>query len=70
MNDQTDTLGYQEVEYCASKTELFEELRAILENEQHRDVTLAEAQEVGRSLIDFFKVLSDGVLLIPNQAST
>lgn len=38
-----------------------ESLRLILETEQGRAVTFAEAHEVGESLLDFFEVLADGV---------
>lgn len=37
-----------------------ERLRKILEVEQNREVSIAEASEVGSSLIAFFETLADG----------
>ena len=36
-----------------------EDLRLILEREQQRSISLAEAQEVGESLLAFFELLAD-----------
>ena len=39
--------------------ERIESLRQILKKEQCREVTYDEAQEIGRSLIRFFKALAE-----------
>jgi hypothetical protein len=51
-----------------NQNERVESLRLILENEQNRSITYAEAQDIADSLISFFEVLaqteqSDGTSL-------
>jgi hypothetical protein len=49
--------GYSE----PANQDQYESLRRILEDEQQRAVTYEEAAEVGRSLVNFFEVLSVGI---------
>ncbi|HUD06815.1 MAG TPA: hypothetical protein VMR34_02915 [Candidatus Saccharimonadales bacterium] len=43
----------------APETDRVETLRLILENEQNRSISYAEAQEIADSLISFYEILGD-----------
>lgn len=45
--------------FLVPENERIERLRQILEHEQKREISTEEAQEVGDSLLQFFKVLGE-----------
>jgi hypothetical protein len=47
-----------------------EELRTLLEREQHRKVTLTEAREVGIGLISLYECLAGGVRIVRSNLKT
>ena len=48
-------------------TEAIEELRIILEKQQNREVTVEEAEAVGRSLINLVETLANGRTIVAHK---
>ena len=48
-------------------TEAIEELRVILEKQQDREVTIDEAEAVGRSLISVVETLANGRMIVTQK---
>ena len=48
-------------------TEAIEELRIILEKQQNREVTVEEAEAVGRSLINVVETLANGRTIVAHK---
>lgn len=48
-------------------TEAIEDLRIILEKQQNREVTIEEAETVGRSLINVVETLANGRTIVAHK---
>ncbi len=65
-----DETKKQLTDLLAIDKERVEELRTLLEREQHRKVTLTEAHEVGIGLISLYECLAGGVRIVRSNLKT